>query len=468
MRSLFLIKFSLAKSLILLGLIYAQNSYSQGTMQMTYGGKSLEKGNDILVAENGDFILAGESESFDRDNRCIYLLRVNTSGDVIWSKIYDNGVFEMPNRVLQSPDGGFLIVGERYPKSGQTELAFVMKIGSDGTYKWSKIYDGGGNMAEALAGSTTRDGSYIITGRAEKTLMVTDIFYQVSSEMRYLYLFKIKQNGDPLWSKKYSSGSDIKLTRGNDVVQTADGGYVITGEFDNVTSGKRVVNVALLKVDGLGNILWCKEFSGTKTDVGAKVIETADGGYLIGGETESYGSGKMDICLIKTDQNGSVLWSKTYGGKSYDQLGSIIEFENGNIAIVGKISDEKTEDANVLICIIDAKGNVLSSFSYGGQGLDNATSVALMEKGLAVIGNSLSAIMGNMEMLLITSDLTGNSPCNAQSVKIQAISFKPDVKDMSELTIAKAITEKPTSANNASDDTHLGKSVNTVKGVICK
>ncbi|HHZ65981.1 MAG TPA: hypothetical protein EYN38_00745 [Flavobacteriales bacterium] len=458
----------MVKPFLIAGLLYALNASSQGTIQYTYGGKSLEKGNDILVAKNGDYILAGESESFGTENRCVNLLRLNPSGKVLWSKIYDNGVYEMPNSVLQAPDGGYLIVGERYPKSGQTELAFVMKIASDGNYIWSKIYDGGGNMAEALAGSTNHDGSYIITGRAEKTLMVTDIFYQVSSEMRYLYLFKIKQNGDPLWSKKYSSGTDIKLTRGNGVAQTRDGGYIITGEFDNVTSGKRDVNIALLKVDGTGQKLWCKEFSGPKTDAGTNVIETADGGYLIGGETESYGSGKMDICLIKTDVKGNLIWSKTYGGKSYDQLGSIIELKNGNIAIAGKISDEKTDDADMLVCIIDAQGNVLASYAYGEAGLDNATSIALNKEGLAVIGNSLSASKGNMEMMLITTDLKGKSSCNARSVSVKSISFSPVIKDMSELTIVEAITENPISGNSSNSDTVLGKNADSVKGVICK
>ena len=139
MHGHFLSKIFLVNSLLMVGLLFPHNASSQVIGQFTYGGNSLEKGNDILVAKNGDYILAGESESYQTDNRCINLLRVNSSGDVIWSKIYDNSVYEMPNTVLNSPDGGFIVVGERYPKSGQTELAFVMKIAADGKYMVKNI-----------------------------------------------------------------------------------------------------------------------------------------------------------------------------------------------------------------------------------------------------------------------------------------------------------------------------------------
>ena len=323
-------------------------------------------------------------------------------------------------------------------------------------------------MAEALAGSTTSDGAYIVTGRAEKTLMVTDIFYQVSSEMRYLYLFKINQDGDPLWSKKYSSGTDIKLTRGNDVVQTSDGGFIIAGEFDNVTSGNRVVNFALLKVDGSGKKLWCKEFSGPKADAATKVIETADGGYILGGETQSYGSGKIDICLLKTDKNGNLLWSRTYGGKSYDQLGSIIELKNGNIAIAGKISDENSDEPSTLIGILDKLGKVLSAYSYGDPGFNNAGAIVEINKRLVVSGTSMSSATGNMEMTLIGTDLTGMAKCMASPVTLKSKAFTPQVKDMTDQTIYETIEENPKTGAAADKGEKVDKSVKSIKGVICK
>ena len=468
MRSLFPIKIFLSVSIIFAGLLYPYFSYSQTTIQATYGGKSLEKGNDLLVAQNGDYILAGESESYGTDNRCINLIRVDASGKVIWSKIYDNGVYEMPNTVLPAPDGGYLVVGERYPKSGKTELAFIMKIGGNGNYMWSKIYDGGGNMAEALGASATRDGSYIITGRAEKTLMVTDIFYQVSSEMRYLYLFKINENGEALWSRKYSSGNEIKLTKGSDVLQTTDGGYVVAGEFDNMSSGDRTVNMALLKTDGNGNISWCKEYGGSKDDASSVVIETSDGGFIIGGETQSFGSGKTDISLIKTDVHGNVLWSRTYGGKSYDQLGSLLELSNGNIAIAGKISDEKSDEPSMLVGIIDKNGKVLSAYAYGDRGFNNAAAIVEIAKRLVVSGTSMSSSTGNMEMTLISTDLSGMAKCKTNPVSLKSLAFTPNVKDMTAQTIYETIEEKPVMGASTDKSENLGKSVKSIKGAICK
>ena len=199
--------------------------------------------------------------------------------------------------------------------------------------------------------------------------------------------------------------------------------------------------MGLVKVDKLGAVVWAKQFGGLKMDAGTEVIETQDGGYILGGETESYGAGKLDICLIKTDKNGMKLWARTYGNAGYDQIGSICELDNGNIAIVGKTSGNNNEDVQALILIVDKNGNILSSHAYGGSGMDNAISVRASGSVLIIGANTMNAGMGGMDMMVLKHDLSSVSTCNSTSAKILSAAFAPKISDMTSKVITESVNE---------------------------
>ena len=144
------IKFIISWSTILVCLIiWAFQVSGQGNMQFTYGGSRLDKCNDLSATPDGGYILAGESESFGPalgGAKKVIIIKTDGKGNVSWSKIYDNDVYEMPNSVLLTSDGGYLIAGERYPNGGNTELAYLFKIDGNGMQQWSRIYDSGGRI----------------------------------------------------------------------------------------------------------------------------------------------------------------------------------------------------------------------------------------------------------------------------------------------------------------------------------
>jgi len=412
-------------------------SYAQSTFQISYGSASLDKCNDV----NGGYILAGESKNSEGD-QSIVLTKTDAQGTITWSIAYLNGVFEMPNSVLNVTGGGYLVAGERYPDTGPSELAYIFQVDNQGAMQWSRIYDSGGNMAEALAAKNTKDGGYIIAGRAEKTIVANNIFMNMSSEMRYLYLLKIDRKGDPVWSKKYHTGEQVRMTRANDVFSCADGGFIVAGEFQHNTSRKDL-DMGLLKVDKLGTVVWAKQFGGAKMDAGTEVIETQDGGYVLAGETESFGAGALDICLIKTDKTGKKLWSKTYGNAGFDQIGSITELKNGNIVIVGKSSGHNNEFVNAIVIVIDKNGNKVSTNAFGGPSMDNAVAVKAMSDGILVGGNTLNTASGSMDMTLSKLDLNGGSPCNKKNGWLTIITspFTPTVTDMKAKVVTEVVNE---------------------------
>jgi predicted secreted protein len=132
------------------------------------------------------------------------------------------------------------------------------------------------------------------------------------------------------WEKTFGgSGDDVGLS----VQQTRDGGYIIVGDTTSYGAGGK--DVYLIKVDANGNMQWSRTFGGSGDDVGLSVQQTRDGGYIIVGFAESFGAGGKDVYLIKVDANGNMQWSRTFGGSGDDVGLSVQQTRDGGYIIVG-------------------------------------------------------------------------------------------------------------------------------------
>ena len=149
----------------------------------------------------------------------------------------------------------------------------------------------------------TNDGQYVLVGITRSYIKNTDD----------IYLLKIDSLGDTVWTKTYYS---IKDEWAGSVAQTFDGGYILAGRSSN--KGPGVSSVYIIKTDAFGDILWTRNYGGPNFDAAQDVLQTLDGGYAIVGYTYSFGSGSSDFYLIRTDDKGDTLWTKTFGGNSDD------------------------------------------------------------------------------------------------------------------------------------------------------
>jgi len=195
---------------------------------------------------------------------------------------------------------------------------------------------------------------------------------------------------------------------GYDARQTADGGYIIVGSTSSFGAGG--ADVYLIKTDSLGDTLWTRAYGDSSSERGRCVRQTSDGGYIIAGRTRSFGAGDWDIYVIKTDSAGDTLWTRTYGGIRTEFGFAVMQTLDGGYIIVGETASFGAGMADVYIVKTDAAGDTLWTRTYGGAGDDKCYSIDHAWGGGYVFGgHSQSPNPYQHDFFLLRTDTLGNS-----------------------------------------------------------
>lgn len=198
------------------------------------------------------------------------------------------------------------------------------------------------------------------------------------------------------------------LDRGIGVTLTHDGGYVTVGFTKS--SGAGAEDIYVVKCDGIGNLEWERTYGGKKNDNGWAIHQTDDDGYVIAGFTESYGNGDFDFYLIKTDETGKEQWTKTYGGKGNDRCWSAQKTFDGGYILLGETTSFGAGEEDVYLVKCDATGNLEWEKTYGGNKLDRCFSVRqTQDKGYVFAGMTRSFGAGESDVYLVKTDVNGTT-----------------------------------------------------------
>jgi len=207
------------------------------------------------------------------------------------------------------------------------------------------------------------------------------------------------------WTKTFETKHQ---SYGRSVQQTTDGGYIITGATNSI--GGDSMNVYLLKTDASGIEQWTKTFGGTD-DRGNSVQQTADGGYIIVGETSSFGNGSIDVYLIKTDGSGIEQWTKTFGGTDNDYGNSVQQTTDGGYIITGITDTNITGMTERYFYLLktDASGIeqwTKTFFWLGYNGVGNSVQQTT-DGGYIITGEAITSYGGYANVYLIKTDANG-------------------------------------------------------------
>jgi len=340
------------------------------------------------------------------------------------------------NAVKATTDGGYITAGYTQSNNGdileKTNTSFdflISKFSSKNILEWQKTF-GGSDDDRATAIVQTLDGGFAVLGFAKST----DIAVSENAGSKDFWLLKLTSNGNLLWEKSFGfSGADY----GTDLIETKEGGFLITGVLDvSASDGQGSAKSTAtkhsggdywaIKTDHTGALEWSRFFGGSFTEVPLGVLETDAHNFVIVGSSDSKdfnisnNKGSYDFWIIKISTEGTLLWEKSFGGSEIDEAKAITTTNDGNFIIVG---DTRSTDKNVSknngaadiwVLKVSEEGTLLWEKTIGGTNFDVARAVSrTQDNGYLISGSSRSLDngfenKGQNDALILKIDKNGN------------------------------------------------------------
>lgn len=357
----------------------------------TYGGTKKDKAYDAVALKDGAAMIAGESKSFGDKREQVLITKINSKGNTLFRAVYGGKKHDRARAITQLSDGNFLVAGSSDSFSENGDLDFyLIKISPDGKKIWSKTF-GGERDEEALDAVAVGGGKALIVG-------YTESFGHGNKD---IYLLLIDKNGKEIWSKylggedddignavtlakdgfyvagatesfnsvgkdffliKYDTKAKIKFVKrygGDDddefksIVATPDGGCVAAGYTKSFES--KHSDIDIIRYSNSGKMLWHKIYGFKSKEWANSIVATKNGGFLVAGTTKSFGFGNYDFYMLELNAKGSSTWANVYGGDEKDIAHKVIRLSNGKYLVVGETESFGSGDYDFMELLLKRK-----------------------------------------------------------------------------------------------------------------
>ncbi|MBL4657669.1 MAG: SprB repeat-containing protein, partial [Flavobacteriales bacterium] len=326
----------------------AVGDFSVGVFEASFEGAADDLARDIDLLTGGGHIMAGVTESFGAGGSDMFLVNADENGNFNWAKAYGGTGDDGANAVLETSDGGYIMVGYTSSFGPGSRDMYVVKTDVNGVIEWTQSYGGAGE--ESAYSVAEVSSGYVIAGG-------TNSFGAGNTDV---YVISIDDNGVVQWTKTYG-GSDYDY--GYDIKATADGGFIVAGYTNSFGAGG--ADAYLIKITATGTSSWTKVMGGNLDEAAWSVIETTNG-YAFTGNTESFGSGQQDVYFVLTDATGTPTLTTAFGGTQLDYGNDLVSTADGGYAIAGYTQSFNNFGDEVYIIKTDGAGEIIWSRTYGG------------------------------------------------------------------------------------------------------
>jgi len=325
--------------------------------EQTYGGEELEWGQTVSLLDDGGLLISAVTASFGAGGTDAYLIQADQEGNELWTLTFGGPLDEMVS-AWPAPGGGYLVAGNLVDPNdivadpgaagyggfaGRSSI-YIAKIDGEGNELWSRTYGDERNVM-ATSGAQTPDGGFLI--------LATIMYFPEGGDD--VLLLRVDENGEEIWSRTWDRGT----LSSNDLIETSDGNYLISGSHSSADDpANSQADYLFIKVDPDGNELWTSIFGDPELiNYGYAVTEATDGGYVAAGEqTKDRYTWEADITLVKIDEEGQLVWKQIIETGTHTMIAAVREHPDGGYVICG--SPFGGRNFEILLVKTDAQGRV--------------------------------------------------------------------------------------------------------------
>lgn len=386
--------------------------------EKTIGGNDHDALKVIQQTEDGGYIIGGESFSGisgDKSEGAVvndyWIVKLNASGDIEWENTIGGDHYDWMAGMEQTADGGYIlgggsqsgISGDKTEKHYGYGDYWVIKLNSTGDIEWQNTLVG--QQFDIMHSvHQTADGGYILGGHSDSDIS-DDKSENHIGEGDY-WIVKLNSLGFIEWDNTIGGEKYDRLVSAK---QIEDGGYILAGYSESGKTGDKsepkqgLYDYWILKLDGSGNIEWQNAIGGSGDDIVTCVEQTNDGGYVVGGYSNSGISGdKTEECqglydywVVKLSSSGDIEWQNTIGGSQSDYLSEVLQTIDGNYLLGGSsnsgISGDKMSmpgNGNYWLLKLNNTGGIIWQGIFGGTETDDFNSIQYTADGGFIMGGS--------------------------------------------------------------------------------
>jgi len=370
-----------------------------------YGNPYSNSFQEIRKTENDSYLITGYTYNASGDGGML-CAKIDSDGNILWSKMVETD-YSWGYTIFEMNNKIFIGGTNDYTDNGDLELTC---LDSEGNVFWVKGFDLGEN--ESIQTISNAGNDLIIISDALENFGTGQYSWDIS-------FIKTDISGNVLLSKKIKT---LDETGGHPVYGIADSpykmikcsdesGFLIIGHYSNYTTDS---DAFIIKTDNEGEVLWSYRYGGDETEVLNDGVETEDGNFIFTGTSYSFGnvSNDGDIWVLGIDSMGNILFSRNYGKYGTDRGRSIVKAGAGSYIITGETLSYGNPQTEAFMLEIDSEGEAMHFETFGEAGHQYGRSVVYNSDNTITIGGRTSNWFGGFDFFVIKKEL-GSLSCNS-------------------------------------------------------
>lgn len=377
-------------------------------VSQTYGHPQSNELTSSIIQDqtDGSYLIVGSTTETSTNCSDAVIVKMSGSFNVIWKKVFGGPLNDGANKIIQTSDGGYAVIGYTDILS-KGDDAWLIKLDVHGNVQWNKTF--GGNGLDSIDSIIqTKDKGYALCGFTES----------FGKSVHNAWFIRLDSEGTTLWMHTYSVSDYNEVIS---VIETTDGGYALAGRAQCMALGG--LSFWVIKVDSFGNMQWNKLYGQRENDFAKLICQTSDGGYTLLGSRFSYALGDCSW-LIKVNALGVEQWNQTikaFGENS--KLADAIKTNDGGYVLTGYLNT-----GEAWLTKVNSEGIIQWVERYG-ESVQDPLSVFQSCDGQYLLGGSVNLDVSTDFLIILTQKKDKFVPSNSNLFEYLSPTTSPEFQN---------------------------------------